>query len=542
VANARQEFVDAVTGLPVREVKPGAVPSGRWVTRVRPSKGQPIVSVEIDREELGPPTSQRVDLTRPELLARAKAEADRQAKAGAADVRAAKRTGKQKVRGVGETFRTAGKAAREFIDANHEFFDRVESLDLGDTIHDWMDGIEVRRGKVWRKLNKTTKGTAILEKFRAGRGGAFDALLTWLFSQARSKRWTDVDWSTLDRMEEEIRKSPDGAGLPALAYRPAASIDAAAMAVEHMTEKQAEEAARVFNQQNLEDLSRELATAYKAARKCLDPEERKVIRERARLVADLAKHPTKVWGLTLCVPEGQTRICGLPVLEAELVRVRRACDKGYDPDWPIREAREAAARGDESELDQYPQGVRDVAEQRRNPGARVVPARAEPKTRSNPKAPALADLGTVAELGRIESVDVERDDGTIEQYRWKGSRPMLLWSPKARALFWIEGAKPSGLRKGAPRSDGAAKIFENFAEGRPAEQHRTMVLPLKRPRKMGRAVRIVYTEPWGRAAAGTRWEHDFSPSDVFWKAGGASPFLFAVTGPRLTVTERGIVY
>ena len=546
MAYARREFIDEVTGLPVREAKPGAVPSGRWVARVRPKKGAPLVTIEIDREELGPPTLQRADLSRSELVERAKVEANRQGEADAADARAAKRKGKQRVRGVGETFRTAGKAAAQFIEANHRFFDEAETRDLGDAVRDWMDAVEVRRGKAWRKLAKTKKGQEILGKFYAGRGGAFEALLTWLFSQARSKRWADVDWSLFELLEERIRSAPGGSDLPAVEYRPAAAIDAAALAVEQMTAAQAEEAARVYNAERLAELARELSNAYKASRKCLGSDERKVIRERARLVADLAKHPSRVWGLTLCVPEGTTRLCGLPVLEAELARVRRACDDGYDPDWPLREARRAAARGDVAELEQFPQGVQDMAEQRaKNPPskARSKTPRKGGKRRSNPKTPDLAKVGAVAELGNVYDLIVENDRGEHVRYRWKGprrQRPLLLWDRTQRMLFWSEGGNPSRLKKGAPRSDGAARVFENFAE-RDAQAHRTMALPRRKLARVGRAVFISYTEPWGRDPAKPLWEHDLAPSDVAYEAKGKGGSVFAVSGPRLTVTERGIV-
>jgi len=299
--------------------------------------------------------------------------------------------------------------------------------------------------------------------------------------------------------------------------------------LEQMTPKAAEEAARIHNQEALAEIAGELAEAYKAARKCLGPDARKAIRTRAKLVADLAKHPARLWHLRLCVPEGTTRLCGLPVLVTELERVRKACEEGYEIDWPIVEAGEAqrAQRWDEAE--QFPEGVQAMAE-RRNP------------KRGKTTAPELADLGVVMKLGRIVELETETPDGVRHLYEWKGSRPLLLWSPKIRALVWFEGADVSASRKGAPRDDGAARIFETFADGMAAESHQIATMPPRKLRRIGRAIRVVYTEPWGRAPRGTRWHHDFSPSDVFWAADRAAPFAFAVSGPRLTVTERGIVY
>ncbi len=160
----------------------------------------------------------------------------------------------------------------------------------------------------------------------------------------------------------------------------------------------------------------------------------------------------------------------------------------------------------------------------------------------NPAAPSLADLGTVVELGRVRELVVDDGKGEHKVYTWKGKRPRLLYSKPKHMLFWVEGAEPSNPKRGAPRGDGAAKVFENFA-AQDATSHRTMGLPPKRLRRVGRAVSIAYTEPYGRhPRKGGVWEHEFSPSDTFYQAGRSSPFVFAVAGPRLTVTDRGIVY
>ena len=85
-------------------------------------------------------------------------------------------------------------------------------------------------------------------------------------------------------------------------------------------------------------------------------------------------------------------------------------------------------------------------------------------------------------------------------------------------------------------------MFEDWADGAAADRHRTMEIPGGRMALVGAAIRIAYSEPYGREPQGRPWEHDFSPSDRFWRAGKNGAFAFAVTGPRLTVTERGIVY
>jgi hypothetical protein len=172
----------------------------------------------------------------------------------------------------------------------------------------------------------------------------------------------------------------------------------------------------------------------------------------------------------------------------------------------------------------------------------ALPGKASAPKQKNPKgAPDLADLGAVVELGSMRELVTQRENGEQVAYTWARPQPLLLWSPKQRALVWVEGIKASRLRLGAPRTDGAAKVFENWAGGE-AGQHRELELPGKRFHPVGRAVSIAYTEPFGRHADGpVLWDHDFSRSDTFYQAGQNSPFVFAVTGPRLAVTARGIV-
>lgn len=159
------------------------------------------------------------------------------------------------------------------------------------------------------------------------------------------------------------------------------------------------------------------------------------------------------------------------------------------------------------------------------------------------KAPALANVGTVAELGNVRDLIIENSKGEQVRYRWKGprrSRPMLLWDKSQRMLFWLEHGNPSRLKNGAPRDGGAAKVFEDFAE-QDAGQHRTMPIPTGKMHKLGRAIFVSYTEPWGRDPAKPLWEHDLAPADVAYASKAKDTTLFAVSGPRLTVTERGIV-
>ena len=158
----------------------------------------------------------------------------------------------------------------------------------------------------------------------------------------------------------------------------------------------------------------------------------------------------------------------------------------------------------------------------------------------NPRgAPNLARLGTVAELGRVVELRVEADDGRTYAHRWRSGRPRLLWSPTQRCLVWVMGASLDNRQKGAVRSDGAARVFESWAQ-RDAVQTATISVPAAKLKKLGRAVSIIYTsDKWGaRGGRTTQYIHEFSQSVKAY--GGGS--VFAVRGGRLTVTERGIVY
>lgn len=159
---------------------------------------------------------------------------------------------------------------------------------------------------------------------------------------------------------------------------------------------------------------------------------------------------------------------------------------------------------------------------------------------SNPRgAPSLARLGTCADLGRVLEVCVELPNGEHALTSWKRNFPRLLWSPSTRSLVWVHGRAPTARRKGATRSDGAARVFGAWAQ-REATSTSTLKIPACKLKLQGRAVYIVYkSDKWGPKGGKTKnYQHDFGPSVKTYHCGS----VWAVRGGRLTVTERGIVF
>lgn len=192
-----------------------------------------------------------------------------------------------------------------------------------------------------------------------------------------------------------------------------------------------------------------------------------------------------------------------------------------------------------------------VADVGRRLGGRVVPEgakkrtkRAQAKSRREPEqmrlinpseGPDLSDLGTLTQLGHVHEMTVEMADGRHKRHKWTGDRPLLLWSPRQRALIWVVGARPHATQRGAIRDDGAARVYEKWS-ARSAGNTSQMTIPAASLRFQGAAVQIVYgSTKWNRRAT---YEHDHSAA-VGTYSGGR---VWAVAGGSLTITPRGIVH
>ena len=149
--------------------------------------------------------------------------------------------------------------------------------------------------------------------------------------------------------------------------------------------------------------------------------------------------------------------------------------------------------------------------------------------------PDLSDLGTLTQLGHVHEMTIELADGRHQCHKWTGDRPLLLWSPRQRALIWVVGARPHATQRGAIRDDGAARTYEKWS-ARPAGNTSQMKIPAASLRFKGAAVQIVYgSTKWNRRAT---YEHDHSAA-VGTYSGGR---VWAVAGGSLTITPRGIVH
>lgn len=195
----------------------------------------------------------------------------------------------------------------------------------------------------------------------------------------------------------------------------------------------------------------------------------------------------------------------------------------------------------------------------------------------------LPDPGAVALLGSMLLLDVRESDGRVVRHEWdNGTGPGLLWSPSARAIFiftkvayqdWVDlmpnGGpvlrehcldmkeseallKRRGIRMGKEEGRkvrNAAKLFRQWS-ARPATRLAQRVVPDYPLSLEGGGVKIDYrSDKWnGRNGRRVDYTHAMSSSgaDKVSYAGRLSrmqaPTAFFIKGPRLTVTERGIIY
>jgi hypothetical protein len=153
--------------------------------------------------------------------------------------------------------------------------------------------------------------------------------------------------------------------------------------------------------------------------------------------------------------------------------------------------------------------------------------------------PRLGDLGVASEHGRVHELAVELPDGQVELHTWSAQRPLLLWSPRQRALVFVHGLAVPRARAGAPRTDGAAQTYERF-HGEEAETHRELELPAVELKDIGRAAHIAYkNRRWG-GVEGRVAQHDFGRSVRAYLGTRGNLKVYVVAGGRLRMTARGI--
>ncbi len=173
-------------------------------------------------------------------------------------------------------------------------------------------------------------------------------------------------------------------------------------------------------------------------------------------------------------------------------------------------------------------------------------------------------------LGRVYRVSYRAPTGGLVQYCWgrepyksdvdfrgedrrqlPGRAPQLLWAEDVRALYIFPGywVASSAFRKveAPPRARRTLALFNEWDHHAKAPDVRTAVPDYPQPSvaPAGSAYDIVYrSEKWnGRKGAEHDYRHHFSSSGrVGLALDAAKPTGILISGGRLTVNDRGIVY
>lgn len=385
---AREEYVDLLTGERATPMAVGAAPSGRLFIRMRPAPGKPLQAVYVHREDIDERrASYPLDRS---TRAHYKREAAQEAKA---QRKVTKRKGFDEEQelllhrlGIPTTFKTARGAVQEFIDHN-DFFEH-ESMgdpDVKDITVDFMDGIEVARGRRGRsewedtkrkhvRLSETARGRDILlgggpgmEMYGGDRRalagtGIVREMLVYLFGKAgRKRRYEDVPWDMVDSYLSAVWNvaaqyggaAQAGQGAP-IQWYPLASGhfgESGAEMIHYVSETYGVEVAQkmVDFQTSRELYSMARALEYilrppkgpngkegRKALKCIPADHRKLIRHRAQVLRHWARYPNQVpeWA---CVPKNytvDTYTCTFPGLKKDVRMIEDACEAPYDPNWP----------------------------------------------------------------------------------------------------------------------------------------------------------------------------------------------------------------
>lgn len=403
VTRASESLVDPITGE--RSAGVAAVPSGRYYVRAGTGKASQMVDVEIAGSELGSPrTTYKVNLEPAELRRRAEAiiESRQQRKAVAKSLKRLK--GKSDLPGIAGTFRSAGKAAANFLADNELYFMPYTEgvVDTDDAFRDWADKQEVfvsRKTKpgYYARLADTTKGEKILRKPGAKGGGATGRLLnvlTWIFSQTPSKRYADVDWHRIEALADSLREAldnTDGAVVQTsvdIVYPVASGRYDATQLLAH-PDIQAKPRTLAYaqaqvNSERIHEALTDLENAFDANKECMSPMLRNAVQARLTYLRRLESDPTMIATASICayLPQGdvsgdmiaqleelggdlsllETQLaCNFPTIIEDSRRLAAACELGgYDSAWPVQQAAEWSREGTraaEAKLETLPKGV-----------------------------------------------------------------------------------------------------------------------------------------------------------------------------------------
>lgn len=354
---AYREYVDVLTGQRFAGPKSGAIASGRYVARKRVN-GRTVLVV-VDREYVNPkgasfPVDRDAD---PELERAAK--------------RLLERRKSKRPKGVRTTFR-GSKQAAEILYSNNPFYAEAAEADPTDAVVEWMD-FTVKRGRGRSKFANTRTGKTIAAALQTRPTHAIKLALQWIVGQSRTRRWSEVDWRAVDEFNAALREAwergrDSGAYLAkgwtsggGMSWYPATSgrmrPGDTATGAEREVVRTSQEAGQ------LAEIEEELVLAVKAGKKCLTPPDRKIVNRRIKRVRWLMEHPKLIADSGFC-GEKDEAVCTYGSLLEDARKLRAACERPYDPDWPVHAATEAASEGDDRRLFDFPGVVRREAEER----------------------------------------------------------------------------------------------------------------------------------------------------------------------------------
>lgn len=329
---ARRQIVDPLTGAKVPPSSPVAVDTGNLIV------GRDTVVEPEDRD----PSGDRFGIE-PEAQRRLAAELRTKAERRRAP------------RGRGPAIRTTMESPtegeREFESLNPQIFEApgFDDIDIHDRARDFLQDVEVQRGRKSVPLAKTKVGQKILSA-RSG-SAIVRGVLTQLFARAPGGRWRDVPWSSVLEFTGEVIAAMGDAGpaeasvaLPlAAGVEPPESV--LSRAREELGDAAAAKLARQMNRAELLALADRYRTAIEdQGEECLTGEALKVARERERTLRRWARDPDLVpdWSCVGTI-ETEGEACSYPGLLEDIRRLERSCEADYDPQWPVEAAEQACA-------------------------------------------------------------------------------------------------------------------------------------------------------------------------------------------------------
>lgn len=322
--------------------------TGRYIMRIRGAPGEPFEVVEVDREDLDP--SKDTFGVGKETYGKYRDISAAQTRARARELKRMptfERGAEPRIPGARGTFDDAPQALDIFLDHNPSLW-VVDWADVHDGVRDWMDRIQP--GKRGARFNETARGQEILELFRKGLDTkGLHELLLYMFGQARGRRWDNVDWMMIEELVEifaegardyvEHGGSPAEiqGGIPGIVWFPPALgfRGRSKEFVESLDERGQEYYRRYQASQDLYGLANALKILLRQNRRCLSAPERRVVRSRIKTIERWAERPDEMPEWACASFREPMAICDLIGIQAEVDKLRTACELGYDPAWPL---------------------------------------------------------------------------------------------------------------------------------------------------------------------------------------------------------------